>query len=51
MFHHLDVIGEKLEKSDVVMVLLCSLPKFYNNMIITLKSQVDVKLNIKFIIT
>jgi len=28
MSHQLEVIGEKLENSDVVMVLLCNLPKF-----------------------
>jgi hypothetical protein len=28
MFQQLEAFGEKLEKSDVVMVLLCSLPKF-----------------------
>lgn len=51
MSQHLEAIGEKLEKGDVVMVLLCSLPKFYNNLIVALESQVDVNLTIEFIIT
>jgi hypothetical protein len=51
MSQHLEAIGEKLEKSDVVMVLLCNLPKFYNNLIVALKSQVDANLSIEFIIT
>ncbi len=51
MSQHLEAIREKLEKSDVVMVLLCSLPKFYSNLIVSLKSQVDANLGIEFIIT
>jgi hypothetical protein len=51
MSQHLEINGEKLEKGDVVMVLLCSLPKFYNNLIVALESRVDADLTIEFIIT
>ncbi len=51
MSQHLEAIGEKLEKSDIVMVLLCNLPIFTNNLIVALKSWVDVDLTIEFIIT
>jgi hypothetical protein len=41
----------KLEANDIVMVLLCSLPKFYNILIIVPKSRVEVDLNIEFVRT
>jgi hypothetical protein len=39
----------KLEANDLVVVLLCSLPKSYNNLIIVLKSRAEVDLNIEFV--
>ncbi len=39
----------KLEANDLVMVLLCNLPKFYNNLIVALKSKAKVDLNIEFV--
>ncbi len=41
----------KLEANDLVMVLLCNLPKSYNNLIIAPKSRVEVDLNIEFVRT
>ncbi len=35
--HQLETIAEKLEKSDVVIVLLCSLLESYNNLIVALE--------------
>ncbi len=51
MFQQLEAIGEKLEKSDVVMVLLCSLPNFQTNMIITLESRADANFMIDYVTT
>jgi hypothetical protein len=41
----------KLEANDLVMVLLCNLPKFNNNLIIALKSRAKVDLNIDIVKT
>lgn len=47
----LETIGVKFEANDLVMVLLCSLPKFYNILIIAPKSRAKVNLNIEFVRT
>jgi hypothetical protein len=39
----------KLEANDLVMVLLCNLPKSYINLIIAPKSREKVDLNIEFV--
>ncbi len=38
MAQQLEAIGAKVEKNDVLMVLLCTLQKFYNNLIVALES-------------